>query len=80
MQLYPARMSTFFSGSTRFLSMHPTSRPQHFLSRMGAGGANGGDSQRQLAQEAEQAARQLERLAREQQSQALSDAARRLPG
>jgi hypothetical protein len=48
------------------------------LSRLGAGGASGGASQRQLAQDAEQAARQLERLAREQQSPSLADAARRL--
>jgi hypothetical protein len=45
---------------------------------MTASGARGGDAQRQLAQEAEQAARQLERLARERQSQSLADAARRL--
>jgi hypothetical protein len=44
----------------------------------GASGASGGDAQRQLAQETEQAARQLERLARERQSQELADAARRL--
>jgi len=45
---------------------------------LGASGSGSGDAQRQLAQEAEQAARQLERLAREQQSQSLADAARRL--
>ena len=46
------------------------------LSRMGQSGASGGDAQRQLANEAEQTARQLERLARERQSQSLADAAR----
>jgi uncharacterized protein DUF4175 len=45
---------------------------------LGASGSGGGGSQRQMAQEAEQAARQLERLARERQSQELQDAARRL--
>src|SRR3954470_1115717 len=42
----------------------------------GSGGGGGG--QRQMAQQAEEAARTLERLAREKQSQALADAARAL--
>ncbi len=42
------------------------------------GGGGGGDSQRALADETEEAARQLERLARETQSQDLMDASRRL--
>ena len=45
---------------------------------LGQSGSGGGGSQRQMAQEAEQAARQLERLAREQNSRELADAARRL--
>ncbi len=48
------------------------------LSQMGAAGSAGGQSQRDLAQQAEEQARQLERLAREQQSQTMADAARRL--
>jgi len=48
------------------------------LSRMGASGASGGQGQRDLAQQTEAQARQLERLAREQQNQSLADAARRL--
>ena len=48
------------------------------LSRMGASGAQGGQGQRDLAQQTEAQARQLERLAREQQNQSLADAARRL--
>jgi hypothetical protein len=48
------------------------------LSRMGASGASGGQGQRDLAQQAEAQAHQLERLAREQQNQSLADAARRL--
>ena len=42
------------------------------------GGGGGGSSQRQLAQETEEAARQLERLAREKNDQGMADAARRL--
>ena len=42
------------------------------------GGAGGGQSQRQLAEETAEAARQLERLARERQSQELAESARRL--
>ena len=45
---------------------------------MGSSGSSGGQSQRQLAQETQEAARQLERLARERQSQELAEAARRL--
>jgi hypothetical protein len=48
------------------------------LARVGASGGNAGDAQRRLAQETEQAARQLERLARERESQSLADAARRM--
>ena len=48
------------------------------LARVGASGANAGDAQRRLAQETEQAARQLERLARERESQSLAEAARRM--
>jgi Domain of unknown function (DUF4175) len=48
------------------------------LSRMGQSGASSGGDQRQLAQQTEDAARQLERLAREQQSQPLADAARQM--
>jgi hypothetical protein len=44
----------------------------------GGGGGGGGGSQRQLAQEAEEEARRLERLARERNDQGLADAARRL--
>ncbi|MGH7718428.1 MAG: DUF4175 family protein, partial [Gemmatimonadaceae bacterium] len=44
----------------------------------GGGGNGGGDSQRRLAQEAEQVARQLERLARERSSPELGETARRL--
>ena len=44
----------------------------------GGGGGGGGQSQRQLAQEAEEAARQLERLARERNNPGMEDAARRL--
>ena len=46
--------------------------------QQGGGGGGGGQQQRQMAQQAEDAARTLERLAREQQSQALADAARSL--
>jgi Domain of unknown function (DUF4175) len=42
------------------------------------GGGGGGQSQRQLAEETAEAARQLERLARERQSQELAESARRL--
>ena len=42
------------------------------------GGGGGGQSQRQLAQEAEETARQLERLARERNDPGMEDAARRL--
>jgi len=42
------------------------------------GGGGGGDSQRQLAQEAEEAARQLERLSRERSQPELAESARRL--
>ena len=48
------------------------------LSRMGQSGASGGQGQRDLAQQAEDEAHKLERLAREQQNQSLADAARRL--
>jgi hypothetical protein len=48
------------------------------LARIGASGAQGGQGQRDIAQQTEDQARQLERLAREQQSQSLADAARRL--
>jgi len=44
----------------------------------GGGGGGSGQSQRQLAQEAEAAARQLERLARERNDRGMEDAARRL--
>ena len=44
----------------------------------GGGGGGGGSSQRELAREAEEEARRLERLAREKQSPELADAARRL--
>ncbi len=44
----------------------------------GGGGGGGGQSQRQLAEEAEAAARQLERLARERNDPGMEDAARRL--
>jgi hypothetical protein len=47
-------------------------------SQQSGGGGGGGGSQRQLASEAEEQARQLERLAREQNNQGLADAARRL--
>ena len=43
-----------------------------------SGGGGGGAAQRQLAQETEDAARQLERLAREKNNPSLADAARRL--
>jgi hypothetical protein len=43
-----------------------------------ASGAGGGGGQRQLAQEAEEEARRLERLARERNSPAMADAARKL--
>ncbi len=43
-----------------------------------SGGGGGGQSQRQLAEEAEAAARQLERLARERKDPGMEDAARRL--
>ena len=46
--------------------------------RLGQSGSGGGGAQRQMAQEAERAARQLERLARERESRELADAARRL--
>ncbi len=42
------------------------------------GGGGGGQSQRQLAQEAEETARQLERLARDRNDLGMEDAARRL--
>ncbi len=48
------------------------------LSRMGQSGASGGQGQRDLAQQTEDEAHKLERLAREQQNQSLADAARRL--
>jgi hypothetical protein len=48
------------------------------LSQMGASGAAGGQSQRDVAQQTEEQARQLEKLAREQQSPAMADAARRM--
>jgi hypothetical protein len=48
------------------------------LARVGASGANSGDAQRRLAQETEQTARQLERLARERESQSLAEAARKM--
>ncbi len=48
------------------------------LSRMGQSGASGGQGQRDLAQQTEDQAHKLERLAREQQNQSLADAARRL--
>ncbi len=44
----------------------------------GGGGGGGGQSQRQLAEEAEAAARQLERLARDRKDPGMEDAARRL--
>ena len=44
----------------------------------GGGSSNSNELQRQLAQEAEEAARRLEQLTREQQRQNLSDAARQL--
>ncbi|MGE4056691.1 MAG: DUF4175 family protein, partial [Vicinamibacterales bacterium] len=47
-------------------------------SNRSGGGGGGGDLQRQLAQEAEEAARRLEQLTREQQRQDLRDAARQL--
>lgn len=48
------------------------------LSQRGQSGTGAGDAQRELAQETEQAARQLERLARERNSPQVADAARRL--
>ena len=48
------------------------------LSRMGQSGASGGGNQRQMADDAAEAARQLERLARERQSPQIADAARKL--
>lgn len=48
------------------------------LGQRGASGASGGQVQRQMAEDAESVARQLERLAREQRSQPLADAARRM--
>ncbi|HEX6630801.1 MAG TPA: DUF4175 family protein, partial [Gemmatimonadaceae bacterium] len=48
------------------------------LRSQSAGGGGGGGSQRQLAQETEEAARQLERLAREQRSPELQETARSL--
>lgn len=58
-------------------------RMREMASRMQAragssGGGSGGESQRQLAREAEEMARQLERLARERGSDELRDAAQRL--
>jgi hypothetical protein len=47
-------------------------------SQAGGGGGGGGGSQRDLAQETEEAARQLERLARERNDAALGESARRL--
>ncbi len=44
----------------------------------GGGGGGGGSGQRELARQAEEEARRLERLAREQNAPELSDAARRL--
>ena len=48
------------------------------LGHIGQAGSSSGAAQRQMADDAEQAARQLERLARERQSQPLADAAQRL--
>lgn len=45
---------------------------------LGQSGSGGGGAQRQMAQQAEEAARQLERLARERNSPELQEAARRL--
>jgi hypothetical protein len=51
-------------------------RRQQQMQQGGGGGASS-ESQRQLAEEAEQMARQLERLSRERQYQQMADAARR---
>ena len=48
------------------------------LGQQGGGGGGGGSSQRELAREAEDEARRLERLAREKNSPELADAARRM--
>ena len=48
------------------------------LGQQGGGGGGGGSSQRELAREAEEEARRLERLAREKNSPELADAARRM--
>ena len=48
------------------------------LGRQSGGGGGGGGSQRELARQAEEEARRLERLAREQKSQEISDAAQRM--
>jgi hypothetical protein len=48
------------------------------LGQQGGGGGGGGSSQRELAREAEEEARRLERLAREKNSPELAEAARRM--
>ena len=48
------------------------------LGQQGGGGGGGGSSQRELAREAEEEARRLERLAREKNSPDLAEAARRM--
>ena len=53
-------------------------RANQLRQQTGGAAGGGGGSQRELAEQTEEAARQLERLARERQSQELADAARRL--
>ena len=53
-------------------------RQRRLASGQSAGGSSGGDLQRALAEQAEEAARQLEKLSRDQNRQDLADTARQL--